>query len=55
MIASNFHARRENKRGDLKREYGGIWGEKEEGADYGVIERPSQQDVVPYEKGFEWG
>ena len=42
------------ERGDVKREYGGIWAEEQggRGADYGGMVRHSQQDVAPYEK---WG
>ena len=37
MIAPNCHARREKERGEVKKEYGGIWGEEEGGAEYGVM------------------
>ena len=39
-----------------KEEYGGIWGEEEEGnADYGGMVQPSHQHVVSCVKGVEWG
>ena len=35
IIAPNSHARREKKRGEVKKEYGGVWGEDEGDADNG--------------------
>ena len=56
MIAPNSRAHKgEKERGDVKREYGGIWGEEEGNADYGVMMQPSQQHGAPYVKGIEWG
>ena len=60
MIAPNpnSHAHREKERGEVKSEYGGIWGEEEEGgADYRGMLRPNQQDVTPHhmKKGVRWG
>ena len=44
MIAPNSRAREgEKKRGEVKGECGGIWGEEEGNADYGVMVQPSQQ------------
>ena len=43
MIVHNSHAHREKERGEMKREYGGILGGEEEGADYGGMVRPIQQ------------
>ena len=42
-IATDSRGFKEGKeRGDLKGEYGGIWGEKEENADYGGMVQHSQ-------------
>ena len=54
MIALKCRALREKERGEIKREYGRIWGEEEEGdAVYGGVltAGPSQQDIAPHEKG----
>ena len=56
MIAPNSRARKAGKeRGEVKREYGGVYGEEEENADYEGMVQPSQQHVAPCVKVVEWG
>ena len=56
MITPNFRARKGGKeRGEVKGEYGRIWGEEEGNTDYRTMVQPSQQYVVPGVKGVEWG
>ena len=43
----NSRARRKNKRGEVKREYGGISEEEEGNADYKGMVQPSHQHVAP--------
>ena len=45
----------EKESGEVKGEYGGIWGQDEGNADYGGIVQPSQKHVAPCIKGVEWG
>ena len=46
MIASNSRAHKGGKeRGEVKEEYGGIWGEEEGDADYEGMVKPNQQHV----------
>jgi len=47
MIAPNTRARKEGEGGEVKSDYGGIWGEEGENADYGGMVLPSQQHVAP--------
>ena len=55
MIASNSRARKGGKeRGEVKGEYGRILGEEEKNTDYDGLVHPSQQHVVPCEKGLSW-
>ena len=49
-----FYHQGEKKRGEVKREYGGIW-EEEGNTDYGRMVQPGQKNLAPYEKGVEWG
>ena len=43
MIAPNSSAHKgEKERGEVKREYGGIWGEEKGNADYGVMVQHSK-------------
>ena len=52
MIAPNSRTHK----GEVKEEYGGIWGGEEEGnTDYGGMVQPSQQHVAPCVKVVEWG
>ena len=56
IIATNSRARKGGKkRGEVKEEYGGIWGEEEGNADYGGLVQPSQQHVAPCVKVVERG
>ena len=57
MISPNSRAcKGEMERGEVKGEYGGIWGEEEEeNADYGGVVQPSQQHVAPCVRVIEWG
>ena len=46
IIAPNFRAYKGGKkRGEVKQEYGRIWGEEKGNADYGGMVQPSQQHV----------
>ena len=48
LFAPNSGTRKgEKERGEVKEEYGGIWGEEEENADYGAMVQPNQQHVAP--------
>ena len=57
MNAPNSRARKGqgDKRGEVKGQYGRIWGEEEGNADYGGMVQPSQQHVAPCVTGIEWG
>ena len=56
IIASNSRAHEGKKeRGEVKGEYGGVWGEKEGNADYGGMVQPSQQHVASCVNVVEWG
>ena len=52
MINSNSHAHKGKKeRKEVKGKYGGVCGEEEGNADYGVMVRHSRKNVAPCEKG----
>ena len=54
IIAPNSSAHKgEKERGEVKEEYGGIWGEEDGNADYGGMVQPSQQHVAPCVKVVE--
>ena len=54
IIAPNSRAHKgEKQRGEVKGEYGGIWGEEEGNADYGGVVQPSQQHVSSCVKGVD--
>ena len=56
MIAANSRAHKEEKeRGEVKREYGGVFREEEGNAEYGGMVKPSQQHVAPCVKMVKWG
>ena len=43
------------EKGEVKGEYGGVYGEEERNADYGGMIEPSQQRVAPCVKEVAWG